>query len=73
MLRGVSVVTVDEKGRPWDVSFLVARALDYPMMDGLGRRCLRVGGAGMDMGFHVVYGLSRVLHGDGYAVGQEWL
>ena len=34
---------------------------------------LVVGGCGMDMGYHVVYNLSRALFGDGYALNQQWL
>ena len=32
-----------------------------------------VGGCGMDMGFHLVYTLSRELFDDGYYVKHEWL
>ena len=34
---------------------------------------LRVRGCGMDMGFHVVECLSRILYGDGYALKHRWL
>lgn len=42
---------------------------------------IRVSGCGMDMGFHMVYNLSRTLYGDvkckesdsGYALKQRWL
>lgn len=34
---------------------------------------IRVSGAGMDMGFHLVYSLSAALYGDGYALTQRWL
>lgn len=34
---------------------------------------LRVGGCGMDMGFHVVYELSHALFGNGYALKHEWI
>jgi hypothetical protein len=34
---------------------------------------LVVGGCGMDMGFHAVYTLSRILYNDGYALKQRWL
>ena len=30
-------------------------------------------GTGMDMGFDLVYNLSRALHGDGYALSHRWL
>jgi hypothetical protein len=32
-----------------------------------------IGGAGMDMGFALVYDLSRVMFDDGYALTQRWL
>ena len=42
-----------------------------------GQRVLRVGGAGMDMGFHVVYSLSAVLYGyeerGAYTIRHEWI
>lgn len=31
-----------------------------------------VGGAGMDMGFHLVYQLAHTIHGDGYSLRQRW-
>ena len=34
---------------------------------------IKVGGCGMDMGFHLVYTLSSILFDDGYAIKQEWL
>jgi hypothetical protein len=37
------------------------------------RNGIRVGGCGMDMGFHLVYTLSRALFDDGYYVKHEWL
>lgn len=37
------------------------------------RQGIVVTGCGMDMGFHVVYELSYRLHGDGYALKQDWL
>jgi hypothetical protein len=33
----------------------------------------RASGAGMDMGFHLVYNLAFALFGDGYALKQSWL
>lgn len=37
------------------------------------REGIRVGGCGMDMGFHVIYELSSVLFADGYKLTQRWL
>jgi hypothetical protein len=33
----------------------------------------KVGGCGMDMGFHLVHGLSYRLFGDDYALNHEWI
>ena len=63
MSRAISVV-VTEDGEPRDVSWLVARA-------GLGKfdrqhDGVKIGGCGMDMGFALVYDLSRTLNPDGF-------
>lgn len=34
---------------------------------------IKVDGAGMDMGFHLVYTLGQILHKDGYWFSQHWL
>lgn len=34
---------------------------------------IKVEGAGMDMGFHLVYSLSQRLFGDGYKLSHRWL
>lgn len=65
--RIMPVVTVD--GQPFDLSGLVARA-------GIAKRArsgdgLTVGGAGMDMGFHLVYSISRALYPDGHRCTGE--
>lgn len=44
----------------------------------LGMKCqddhsLRVDGCGMDMGFHIVSVLSRVLYGGDYSISHRWL
>ncbi len=51
-------------------NYLVSEALDWTLTKD---RSLKVGGSGMDMGFHLVYTLSRVLFDDGYALKHEWL
>lgn len=47
----------------------------YAMMKGeqSPRDGYRVGGCGMDMGFHLVHGLSYRLFGDDYALRHEWI
>lgn len=49
---------------PYDVSYLVAPAIGSRVHATRGG--VVVGGAGMDMGFHLVYTLSRVLWSDGF-------
>jgi hypothetical protein len=66
MSRHISVL-IPTKGRDnqpsiQNISYLVARATGLKFADG----ALQVGGAGMDMGFHVVYTLSRAMFPKGY-------
>jgi len=67
-----------------DLTYYASIVLDYPLVEVNGSRAIRVGGCGMDMGFHVVYSLSRVLFRDkyegqpdavdaGYSLSQAWL
>lgn len=76
MTRDISVIAVIA-GEPVNVSYLVSRACNDRMSPYSNHNALRVGGAGMDMGFHVVYGLSATLYGHedrgGYAVSHRWL
>lgn len=48
-----------------DITWHVSNALGYKLT---GTRGVRVNGAGMDMIFHVVYGLGAAIHGSGYAL-----
>lgn len=49
-------------------NYSVSQALGWPQATRNGRRLdgIKVDGAGMDMGFHLVYSLGRVLFGDGW-------
>lgn len=73
MSRGIDVYAlqaIDGKVQKYWLSYLVAKACGFPFNE--KRDCLRIGGCGMDMGFHVVYTLSRVLFPDGaYCTGQN--
>lgn len=51
---------------PRRITWLAAAALGYTY--DFKREALKVGGCGMDMGFHVVYCLGRRLFPDGFAV-----
>ena len=78
MSRTMSLYVVDGD-RIQNITYYVAQALGWPLVEKNGSRVLRVGGCGMDMGFHTVYTLARVLftgsvEGDaGYSLRHEWL
>lgn len=64
MGRSISLLVSGDSGDPWDISFLAARA-------GLGtidrnHGGIKISGCGMDMGFALVYNLSRTLYPDGH-------
>ena len=60
-----------------DITYYAAGVLGDSLYERNGSRSIRVNGAGMDMGFHLVYSLSSVLfHGQdraGYKIAQRWL
>lgn len=60
MLRHISIL-IGRDDEVQDITWLVARALDYKRDDRSGG--LKVTGCGMDMGFHLVHSLSYALHG----------
>ena len=75
---------VSKDGKILDLTYYASVVLDYRLVEVNGSRAIRVGGCGMDMGFHVVYSLSRVLFRDkyegqpdavdaGYSLSQAWL
>ena len=78
MSRTMSLYVVDGD-RIQNITYYVAQALKWPLVEKNGSRVLRVSGCGMDMGFHTVYTLARVLfagsvEGDaGYSLRHEWL
>ena len=87
MMRHISVrhlEATDNPERPVNISnydYHIARVLDLPEAPNFAG--VKVGGCGMDMGFHLVYSLSRALFKDepkgesdrdhGYWINQEWL
>ena len=80
MSRTMSIFVAGNEGEILDITWYVANVLDYKMTDKKGYRSIIVGGCGMDMGFHVIYSLSRVLFADahdmkdaGYTLKQQWL
>ena len=75
---------VAKNGKIQDLTYYASVVLGWPLVEVNGSRALRVGGAGMDMGFHTVYTLARVLFRDkyegqpdavdaGYSLSQAWL
>lgn len=50
-------------GKPISIVRFVRPILNYPTAEALGHVGLKVGGCGMDMGFHLVNALSYALHG----------
>jgi hypothetical protein len=80
MSRDISLVYVSDKGNLLNITYFAALALGWKLVDRNGYNAIHVSGAGMDMGFHTVYTLSRVLFRDtdtskdaGYVLRQEWL
>tara|TARA_R100001126_G_scaffold85451_1_gene53951 strand:+ start:528 stop:833 length:306 start_codon:yes stop_codon:yes gene_type:complete len=56
---------------PYNYTYHVAKALGWKTSDRY--EGVKVGGCGMDMGFHLINSLSYALYGDGYAIKQRWL
>ena len=48
---------------PFDWTYIAAKALDWKYSDRY--YAIKVGGCGMDMGFHLIYSLGQVLWPDG--------
>jgi len=63
MSRNISFKITD-KDNILDLSYHIAKALQYPFND--KKHAVKVSGCGMDMAFHVVHNLSHLLYGTGY-------
>lgn len=78
MTRDISLIYVKD-GAIYNLTYSAALALGWPLSEKSGHRAIKVSGCGMDMGFHLVYTLSRVLYRDtvegdaGYKLQQAWL
>lgn len=63
-------------GQILDVTWYVSKIIGT-LKERNGQRVIRVGGCGMDMGFHVVYTVSAVLYGyeerGAYTIRHEWI
>ena len=67
MQRSIRIFQI-VKNEPQDITGCVAHALDYPRDDKNGG--VKVGGCGMDMGFHIVYSLGRTLFPEGGSLAK---
>ena len=76
MSRDMKVLAV-VNGEIVDVTFYVGKLDIGTIKERNGQRVLRVGGCGMDMGFHVVYSVSAVVYGyeerGAYTIRHEWI
>ena len=70
---------VAKDGKILDLTYYAGTVLDWPIVEVNGSRALRVGGCGMDMGFHTVYTLSSILFREegstkdaGYLLNHAW-
>ena len=75
MSRKISL-KVAKEGKILDLTYYASIVLDWPLVEVNGSRALRVGGCGMDMGFHTVYELSSTLfqgqNRAGYVLNHNW-
>jgi hypothetical protein len=67
MTRGIDVYFLKDSEPIWITAY-VGKAIDQPQPADYWRKSLglKIGGCGMDMGFHVVENLSYALYGKGY-------
>ena len=78
MSRDISLFYV-KNDHLFNITYHASHALGWKLVERNGSRAIKVGGAGMDMGFHTVYTLSSVLYrgtvdGDaGYKLHHEWM
>tara|TARA_R110000803_G_scaffold87722_1_gene154632 strand:- start:506 stop:835 length:330 start_codon:yes stop_codon:yes gene_type:complete len=68
MTRNIRVMKINNN-RPVHLNKIISVAMDWPIKD----NAIRVGGCGMDMGFHLVYTLGSILFNNGYSLKQEWI
>ena len=74
MSRVISVVYVAPDGDILSLDYLISQLGVYKRTPVSAKHDgLKVGGAGMDMGFAVVYDVAQTVFQDGYALKQRWL
>lgn len=67
MSRDISLLKL-ENGQPHHLTYTIAQALGYSLAKNTGSNAIKVSGGGMDMGFSVVYNLSRTLFPNGFGI-----
>jgi hypothetical protein len=76
MSRDMKVLAVVE-GEIVDITYYVGKLDIGTIKERNGQRVIRVGGCGMDMGFHVVYTVSAILYGyeerGAYTIRHQWI
>lgn len=76
MSRNISLV-IAQGEEIIDITYYAAQVMGDKPIESKGHRAIRVNGAGMDMGFHLVYNLSSVLFAGqeraGYVLKQGWI
>ena len=70
MYRHIQVIVIKDN-KPINLSYWIADYLEWSYK--YKTYSIGVGCCCMDMGFHLVYTLSRSLFDDGYALRHEWL
>lgn len=74
MSRIISVVHTSPDGDIQNLDYLISQLGVYKRTPLRAKHDgLKVGGAGMDMGFAVVYDVAQAVFQDGYALKQRWL
>lgn len=77
MSRDISLVVpwADEWGKVGFIhpNYGASKVLGGRLVTKNGSDAIRIGGGGMDMGFHLVYSLSHALYGNEYALNHSWL
>jgi hypothetical protein len=68
MSRRIDLYTFQDSKKIYLTGYYAMMRGETPPRDGY-----KVGGCGMDMGFHLVHGLSYRLFGDDYALRHEWI
>lgn len=71
MSRSIDVISISEDGDHLNLSYWIKTAMGLKIDQKNGGVIMT--GAGMDMGFALVYNLASALYGNGYAIHQEWL